>query len=148
MRDAKHYKKLIQSNPDATINFSLAASAVYAARFGTCEAEDRGSDEWRGIALDLKRRIGEELTAEDVLAEMGKPKEPQINPRDLKVAKRVLDTITVERGTPAAGRPTQIPLKKVGYSISAAIADELDNLPGFTSHHVERAIRLYLKLVK
>jgi hypothetical protein len=72
MRDANHYRQLLDQNPSAQVGFSLAASAVYAARYGSCEAQDHGTDEWREIAHDLKSRYGENLDASDVRSEMGK----------------------------------------------------------------------------
>ena len=37
MRNARHYRSLLDRNPNAGVGFSLAAAAVYAARFGVCE---------------------------------------------------------------------------------------------------------------
>lgn len=71
MRDARHFKNMINKNPSASIGFSLAAAAVYAARFGVCEAEHHGTPEWRQIARDLKSKYGDTLTADEVLSEMG-----------------------------------------------------------------------------
>jgi len=34
MRDRPHYARLLNENPNAGVGFSLAASAVYAARYG------------------------------------------------------------------------------------------------------------------
>ena len=70
MRDANHYRGLIHSNPGASIGYTLAAAAIYAARYGKCEADERGTDEWKQIARDLKARYGENLSAADVLREM------------------------------------------------------------------------------
>lgn len=71
MRDANHYRRLLDENPNAQVGFTLAASAVYAARYGSCEAADHGTDEWREIARDLKARYGENLDADEVRSEMG-----------------------------------------------------------------------------
>lgn len=70
MRNAQHYRDMLARNPDASIGFSLAARMVYASRHGACEDEDCGTDEWREIARDLKRRYGENLTVDEVRAEM------------------------------------------------------------------------------
>lgn len=70
MRDAKHYRDLLSRNPNATVGFSLAASAVYAARFGSCEAADRSTPEWKRIARQLRQRYGDELSMAEVVAEM------------------------------------------------------------------------------
>ena len=70
MRNAQHYRDLLDRNPSAGIGFSLAAAAVYAARFGFCEAEQHGTDEFRDIARDLRARYGENLTTDEVRREM------------------------------------------------------------------------------
>jgi hypothetical protein len=75
MRDRKHYLSLLAQNPGATVGFTLAASAVYAARFGECEDEHRGTEEWATIARDLKSRYGENLDGDQVRAEMKQPRE-------------------------------------------------------------------------
>ena len=72
MRDANHYRHLLDQNPGAQVGFTLAASAIYAARYGSCEAADHVTDEWRAIASDLKSRYGENLDASDVRSEMDK----------------------------------------------------------------------------
>jgi len=71
MRDVEHYRRMLNRNPDATVGTSLAAAAVYASRYGTCEAEDRDSDAWRAIFLDLRARYGDTLTASEVEREAG-----------------------------------------------------------------------------
>jgi hypothetical protein len=43
---------------------------VYAARYGVCEPEHHGTDEFKTIAHRLKSEYGENLTADDVTAEM------------------------------------------------------------------------------
>lgn len=70
MRDAKHYRALLNTNPSASVSFTLAASAVYAAQHGVCEPEHRDTAEWKTIARDLKARYGENLTVDEVRAEM------------------------------------------------------------------------------
>jgi len=69
MRDREHYIKVLAENPNATIGTTLAAAAVYAARHGRCEPEDRG-DDWRAIVRDLQARYGENLTVDEVRREM------------------------------------------------------------------------------
>ena len=69
MRTEQHYRRMLEENPNATINATLAASMVYAARHGICEAEDR-EDEWREILRRLMTRHGDNLTADEVGAEM------------------------------------------------------------------------------
>jgi hypothetical protein len=70
MRNTTHYRDMLDRNPNAQVGFSLAAAAVYAARYGSCEAADHGTEEWRTIARDLKSRYGENLDAANVIAEM------------------------------------------------------------------------------
>ncbi len=69
-RDAQHYQNMMRENPDTSVGVSLAAAAVYAARYGICEAEDRDSAAYRQILRDLMSRYGESLSASGVLAEM------------------------------------------------------------------------------
>lgn len=70
MRNARHYRDLLDRNPNAGVGFTLAAAAVYAARFGFCEAEQHGTDEFRDIARDLRTRYGDNLTTDEVRREM------------------------------------------------------------------------------
>ena len=70
MRNARHYRDLLDRNPNAGVGFSLAAAAVYAARFGFCEAEQHGTDEFRDIARGLRTRYGDNLTTDEVRREM------------------------------------------------------------------------------
>jgi len=74
MRNENHYREMIEKNPEASIGFTLAASAIYAAQHGLCEAEQSSTDEWRVIARDLKSRYGETLSGADVLDEMNRAK--------------------------------------------------------------------------
>jgi hypothetical protein len=69
MRDAAHYRRMMMENPDASVGVSLAAAAVYASRYGVCEASDR-NDEYRDIVRSLKRAYGETLDAPTVLEAM------------------------------------------------------------------------------
>lgn len=70
MRDARHYYRLLDQNPSAQVGFTLAAAAVYAARYGFCEAEQHSTEEWKRIARNLKADYGETLTTDEVRAEM------------------------------------------------------------------------------
>ena len=70
MRDKKHYLKLLDENPHAFVGFALAAAAVYAARFGKCEADDRSTDEWKQIARHLRGQYGETLSPDEVRTAM------------------------------------------------------------------------------
>jgi hypothetical protein len=64
VRDKQHFLTLLDQSPSASVGFSLAAAAVYAARYGACEPEDHGTGKFRQIARDLKTRYGETLTTD------------------------------------------------------------------------------------
>lgn len=70
MRDRQHYLNMFDRNPNASVGFTLAAAAVYAARYGMCEPENHSSEEWKQIARDLKGAYGETLTRDEILFEM------------------------------------------------------------------------------
>jgi hypothetical protein len=67
-RDAEHFRRMFGANPNASIGFSLAARAVYAARFGLADDPDPAA--FGEIARRLKTKFGEEMGASEVLAEM------------------------------------------------------------------------------
>ena len=70
MRTAEHYLRLLDGNANASVGFTLAASAVYAARYGICEAEHHSTEEYKQIARDLRNRYGETLTTDEVRRSM------------------------------------------------------------------------------
>lgn len=70
MRTEQHYRRMLEQNQSASVGFALAAAMVYAARYGVCEPEHHGTDEFKSIARRLKSEYGENLTADDVAAEM------------------------------------------------------------------------------
>jgi len=71
MRTKRHYEKMLSENPDTSIGFTLAADMVFVARHDVIHrADDRGDDEWRTIARNLKSRYGENLTVDQVRHEM------------------------------------------------------------------------------
>ncbi len=74
MADEVHYRKMLAENPNRSIRFNLAASMVYAARYGKCDTESRESEKWREIAQRLKAQYGEKLSASDVAEEMDRAK--------------------------------------------------------------------------
>lgn len=71
-RTKQHYIDLLDKNPNATIGFTLAAQAVYAARNGVFDAnaEDHNYEAFRAIARGLKMKYGENLTVEQVRSEI------------------------------------------------------------------------------
>lgn len=87
-RTLAHYKKLLSSNPNATVGFTLAAQAVYASRHGEFNAnsDDHNDEAYRGIARDLKHKYGENLTREQVETEMSAPETTEIRIRSLPVS--------------------------------------------------------------
>lgn len=75
VRDKKHFLRLLSQNPTASVGFTLAAAAVFAARNGTCEPSDHTSAEWKAIARRLKSKYGDNLAVDEVRAEMDTPAE-------------------------------------------------------------------------
>ena len=67
-RTAEHYRRMLTAT-DASIGVSLAASALYAAKHGVCEAEHHG-EEWGNLVRALRAKYGEYLEPEQALAEM------------------------------------------------------------------------------
>jgi len=70
MRNEHHYRRMLEQNPNAGVGFTLAAAMVYAARYGVCDPEHHGTDEFKTIARRLKSEYGENLTVDEVSAEM------------------------------------------------------------------------------
>jgi hypothetical protein len=75
VRDAAHYQRMLQSSRNATVGATLAAAAVYAARHGQCEDEDRKTPAYRAIYRDLVLRYGETMATGAVLREMDAARE-------------------------------------------------------------------------
>jgi hypothetical protein len=80
MRTKKHYENMLTQNPNISIGFSLAAQAVYAAKYGNYpgpnESDGTNIAEWKTIARELKSKYGENLTVEQVREEMAAVVEP------------------------------------------------------------------------
>jgi hypothetical protein len=71
MRTKKHYEKMLSENPNTTVNFTLAADMIYAARHNFINrSEAHSGDEWRTIARNLKSRYGENLTVGQIWHEI------------------------------------------------------------------------------
>jgi hypothetical protein len=83
IRDAAHYRRMMDEGPDTTIGASLAAAAIYAARYGVCEAEDRGSAAYRQLLRGLMARYGESLSNSEVVVEMETPQTELIAAADI-----------------------------------------------------------------
>ncbi len=69
MRDRAHYVRMLDSNPNATIGFTLAAKMIVAA----CGAKGDEDETTRAVARRLKREYGEALSNDQVRAEMQLP---------------------------------------------------------------------------
>jgi len=74
-RDEHFYRTMLSHNLDAEVVVSLAASAVYAAKYGACEPADRTRVEYK----ILLRRLGEKykgrsLSASETITEMDSAK--------------------------------------------------------------------------
>jgi 3-dehydroquinate synthetase len=67
MRDKRHYQNMMSGNHNATVGFSLAADAVYASRYGSCDASDHQKTEWRQIAGELRSEYGDNIPASTVV---------------------------------------------------------------------------------
>lgn len=73
VRTEEHYRKILGRNPHATIDQTLAADMIYAARHHRIDVvEARGTDEWRGIVLRLRETYGADrpIDVADVRREM------------------------------------------------------------------------------
>jgi hypothetical protein len=68
--DAEHYWNLLSRKGEATVGFSLATCAIYAAKFGVCGSQEIMDEKWLRIAVTLKATYGNNLTAEQAIAEM------------------------------------------------------------------------------
>jgi hypothetical protein len=72
VRNEQHYRRMLEQNPSASVGFALASAMVYAARYGSCEPADHGTEEWKTIARRLNSEYGENLTIGECSAEMDK----------------------------------------------------------------------------
>ena len=63
---------------------------------------------------------------------------------DMEAARRLLGHIDIVPRTYT--RKERVPVRARCITLSAPVADALDELPGAASHHIERALRLYLAL--
>jgi hypothetical protein len=103
MRNEQHYRNMLEQNPNASIGFTLAAAMVYAARYGICETEHHGTDEWKTIARMLKTKYGENLDVDQVHDEMQRAHQ--------STAAATLGSIKSERKTQANRAKANLPPK-------------------------------------
>jgi hypothetical protein len=67
--DKQHYLKMFRKNSNTTVGFTLAAQAIYAARYGVFDS-NYNHNAYMEIAKEIEQKYGEYLTSEQVLAEM------------------------------------------------------------------------------
>lgn len=98
MRDAAHYRQLLDSNPNAMVNLTLAASAVYAARNGQFDNGDASTEEWKTVYRELKGKYGENLTPEQARKEMEQKGGPEPTVQiPLRIKESLLERIEAAR---------------------------------------------------
>lgn len=66
--DAEHYRKLLDRF--TAVNLGIAAAAIYAARYGSYDADDYDYNKLREIQYHLWTGYGNSLTVEQVRVEM------------------------------------------------------------------------------
>jgi rubrerythrin len=62
MRDKAHYLDMMRQNPDASIGISLAAKAIYAARYG--DADDMSDG--RELTREMMGKYGDSIPAHEL----------------------------------------------------------------------------------
>lgn len=75
------YLELREEISSTNISLALPTCAVNAARHRRCDVNERGNRQWREIASYLQTKYGQDLTADQVRAEMGVTNE-QGEPRE------------------------------------------------------------------
>ena len=84
-KDEHFYRTMLSHEPNAEINISLAASAVYAAKYGACEPADRTRVEYKILLRRLREKYKERsLSVSETIAEMDVAKSDtrQVVPQD------------------------------------------------------------------
>jgi hypothetical protein len=71
IRTAEHYRRMFRAH-HGSVGLSLAARAVYVAKYGGDPDDDR--ERYREIFFDLKRCYGDTLSAPEALREMTAPR--------------------------------------------------------------------------
>jgi hypothetical protein len=107
VRNEQHYRRMLEQNPNAGVGFALAATMVYAARYGSCESADHGTDEWKNIARDLKSKYGENLTADECSAEMDRANQSAAAAKLRAIPSEKRSETSRVNGRRSKGRPTK-----------------------------------------
>ncbi|CAG1002283.1 hypothetical protein ANAEL_03058 [Anaerolineales bacterium] len=69
--DEQFYRNMMLHESDAEINVSLAASAVYAAKYGACDPADKTKIEYKILLRKLREKYkGRNLSASETITEM------------------------------------------------------------------------------
>jgi hypothetical protein len=70
-KDEQFYRNMMKHEALSEIGVSIAASAVYAAKYGACEPEDKTSAEYHNLLRALREKYkGGNLTARETITEM------------------------------------------------------------------------------
>ena len=70
-RDEHFYRNMLNNESGAEINVALAASAVYAAKFGVCEPADKTRLEYKQLLRKLREKYKERnLSVNETIKEM------------------------------------------------------------------------------
>jgi hypothetical protein len=84
-RDEHFYRTMLNHQPNAEIIVSLAASAMYAAKYGACEPADRTRVEYKILLRKLREKYkGRSLSVSETITEMDTAKSDtrQVVPHD------------------------------------------------------------------
>jgi hypothetical protein len=90
---------------------------------------------------------GEQVTVPDT----GRHREASLTDDEiLKRAKKILmqDVYVAERPVTAKGKPSTLPTTQIAGRFPNELIEELRSLGGRMSNHLEKALRLYLKIIK
>ena len=70
-RDEQFYRNMMSHESSTEIGISIAASAVYAAKYGACEPADKTRLEYKQLLRKLREKYkGKNLSASETITEM------------------------------------------------------------------------------
>ena len=70
-RDEQFYRNMMSHESGTEIGISIAASAVYAAKYGACEPADKTRIEYKQLLRKLREKYkGKNLSASETITEM------------------------------------------------------------------------------